>query len=63
MSTLIERTFMEISEEPRHGTVSGDSKPLSGFRHLLAVVLLGYPGSGKTTPVVERTRGRSCPNE
>lgn len=49
MNVLVERTCTEINPDRRHGAISGNSKPLSGFQHQPALVLLGDPGTGKTT--------------
>ena len=46
---MFERTCTEIRPDPGLGIVSGDSKPLSAFWHLPAVVLLGDLGTGETT--------------
>ena len=49
VSSLIPRTCTEVAADDSAGVSIGASQPLSVFRHVPAYVLLGEPGSGKTT--------------
>ena len=49
MSILVDRICTEVHLDDHRGSLSGTSRPFSGFRSRPALVLLGDPGSGKTT--------------
>ena len=48
MNSTVERTCTELSLEGKDGA-GAESKPLRAYRSAQAYVLLGDPGSGKTT--------------
>ena len=49
MSVIVPRTCAEVSQENRNGKPQLAATPLASFRAVSAYVLLGDPGSGKST--------------
>ena len=56
MSTYVARTCTEVGADRVSGADAGNSRPLSDFGEQHAYVLLGDPGSGKTTKFQEEAR-------
>ena len=56
MNTYVARTCTEVGADRVSGADAGNSRPLSDFGEQHAYVLLGDPGSGKTTEFQEEAR-------
>ena len=49
MSIIVPRTCVEVSQESQNASLKLAAAPLESFRSKSAYVLLGDPGSGKST--------------